>query len=53
LTQLGLKIFIAGEFEAPEDMRDPTACLLAVIGKVESEHMDNNIDISISLANGE
>lgn len=46
-TELGLRI-IAGDFEAPEDMRASTARLLAAIGKVGSEHMNDNINVEMS-----
>ncbi|KAL3795486.1 hypothetical protein ACHAWO_001838 [Cyclotella atomus] len=49
-TELGLKI-IAGDFEAPEDMRESTSRLLAAIGKVGREHKDDNIDVAMSPSN--
>jgi hypothetical protein len=49
-TELGLRI-IAGDFEAPEDMRASTARLLAAIGKVGSEHMNDNINVEMSPTN--
>lgn len=41
-TELGLKI-ISGDFEAQADMRESTARLLDAIGKVGSEHMEDNV----------
>jgi hypothetical protein len=49
-TELGLKI-ISGDFEAPEDMQESTARLLAAIGKVGSKHMDDGVNVEMSAAN--
>jgi hypothetical protein len=49
-TELGLKI-VAGDFDAPEDMRESTARLLAAIGKVGIEHRDDDIDVAMTTSN--
>jgi hypothetical protein len=46
-TELGLKI-ISGEFEPPDDLRESTIRVLRAIGDIGSQHMDDNIDPTLS-----
>lgn len=47
MTELGLKI-IAGDFEAPEDIRKSTVCLLEAIGEIGRKHRDDNVDTDMT-----